>query len=82
MNDKPLTEKQRATLGFVETYITAHGGKAPTFQEVADYFGISVHAADMRLRQCRDRGLITWQKNTPRSIVLLKADDEAPIANG
>lgn len=70
---KPLTSRQRDTYVFVLGYIKQHG-KAPTFQEVADFFGVSVHAADMRLRQCRKRGLIGWKKNKPRSIFIVQQE--------
>lgn len=77
---KPLTSRQRDTYVFVMGYIKQHG-KAPTFQEVANFFGVSVHAADMRLRQCRDRGLIEWTKNKPRSIKVLREESESKAAN-
>jgi SOS-response transcriptional repressor LexA len=82
MSEKKLTEKQRATFGFVQSYIKQSGGTPPTFQEIADYFGISVHAADVRLRSLREHGAINWTRHTPRSIYLIVNNLDEPIANG
>src|ERR1035437_2812021 len=63
-----LTAKQRALADFIERHRQRHGS-APTFQEIADYFGFrSVNTVTGHLRLLRQKGFIESDAGKARSL--------------
>jgi repressor LexA len=63
-----LTAKQRALADFIESYRQLHGS-APTYQEIADYFGFrSVNTVTGHIRLLRQKGCLVSNAGKTRSL--------------
>jgi repressor LexA len=72
-----LTGRQTEVLHFVEDYQGEHG-RAPTLQEICDYFGFqSLASAQQHLRLIERKGFLTRKPHSSRSIRVVK--QESPI---
>jgi len=58
MKKKPLTEKQREVLTFVEDYI-ADNGHSPSYAEIGDRFATSIDNARRYIKSLVSKGHIT-----------------------
>lgn len=75
MNSKqqplPLTEKEKAVLGFIEQNL-AETGVAPSYQEIKDHFGFaSFNSVQNYLKQLTQKGYIHIPSNQKRAIQIL-----------
>ncbi len=66
---KPLTERQREVLAFVEEFC-ARRGYPPTVREVAARFGIQPRAADDHLAALKRKGYLHREPGRSRGLVL------------
>lgn len=66
---RTLTTKQQDTLAFVKEYLDKHD-KAPTLNEVAKEFGITISTAADRLQGLRRKGLIAKSPHSWRNLSL------------
>ena len=64
-----MTETQQDTLEFVKRFISENG-YSPSFQEIADNYGITVRAAYIRLTPLRGKH-IEWADNKSRTMRLI-----------
>jgi len=62
-----LTKKQLDLLNFIKKYISEHE-EAPTLNEMAEFMGTTLAAAQFRLRTLVLKGFIIKEPNKPRSI--------------
>lgn len=70
-----LTKKQRQILDYVTEWIKTNR-YAPSYQEVADYFGLSSKATVYEhIRNLEDKGYIRVKDNTARSLELVEVDE-------
>jgi len=77
-SEQSLTDKQRLTLDFIESYITRHA-VAPKLQEIAEGIGISSRGVAHRYVQAlTDAGFIQTGKGKHRNIQLLKPRPHRP----
>ncbi|MBN2562948.1 MAG: transcriptional repressor LexA [Phycisphaerae bacterium] len=77
---RPATPRQTEILTFVRDY-THKNGYSPTYDEIADEFGISKVTVFEHLTILKDRGLLTRDKHKARSLRLadhLELPDERP----
>jgi repressor LexA len=71
---KPLTKKQREILDFVTEFADEHG-YAPSFEEIAEHFGLSSLATvHEHLENLRAKGYIRKGYNESRSIEVVPAE--------
>jgi repressor LexA len=71
---KPLTKKQREILDFVTEFAEEHG-YAPSFEEIAEHFGLSSLATvHEHLENLRAKGYIRKGYNESRSIEVVPAE--------
>jgi repressor LexA len=67
----PLTEKEKAVLGFIETQL-AQTGVSPSYQEIKDHFGFaSFNSVQNYLKQLSSKGYIQIANNQKRAIQIL-----------
>lgn len=64
-----LTNKQFKLLTFIKEYIFEHN-EAPTLNEIAKEFKISIPAAQLRIRTLMLKGYVIREPNKPRSIII------------
>lgn len=70
---RPLTERQREILAYLESFSAEHG-YAPTMREIADHFGWTApHSAVDHVEALERKGYVTRQAGQARTIVLVKA---------
>lgn len=70
----PLTKRQKQILDFLQEYV-AENGYAPSYEEIADHFGLSSLATvHEHLENLRRKGYIRKSYNESRSIELIPAD--------
>lgn len=75
---KEITQRQKAVLQFISEYI-ARSGYPPTFQEIADAFGIvSKHGVVRHLRALERKGYITRSDTLARSIRIIHPQYQPP----
>jgi SOS-response transcriptional repressor LexA len=74
---RELTAKQAETLEFVRLYAERHGA-SPTYQEIADGFGITTTAAFQRVDALRRRGYVTTSRMHRRIVLAPAAGRAAP----
>lgn len=74
---KGLTERQRQTLQFIESYIDRHGF-APTVREVAAHLEITTKGAHDHLRALERKSYIRRSNRRSRAIAVMRAGAEAP----
>lgn len=68
---RPLTERQRKVLVFIEGFISGRGFP-PSVRDILSHFGFrSPNAAMVHLRALRKKGHIDWDHNLARSIRVL-----------
>ena len=73
-----LTERQRDTLDFIESYANLHGGVTPTYDEISDGLAIGSKGRVYRIvADLEERGYIVRLFNRVRSI-RLAIDGEKP----
>jgi len=78
---KNATHKQLEVLEFIRQWIRRNGF-APTVREIAEHFGVVVHAAAQHLQALERKQLIKRVPGKGRSLVLLdEASDEAASGN-
>lgn len=75
---KEATERQREVLDFIAAYVH-NNAYSPTIREVADHFSISVKGAHDHLTALRKKGLLKQGDKKPRTMGLVKNDDEEDI---
>lgn len=75
---KPLTEKQRQVLGFVEDFCRAKG-YPPTVREVAARFGIQPRAAADHLAALKRKGYLYREPGRSRGLALLSRLEEPVV---
>ena len=68
---KPLTEKQKQVLLFIQKYIESESFP-PIVREIAAYFKISSKAADDHLSAIIKKGYIKRKANCSRGLVVMK----------
>jgi SOS-response transcriptional repressor LexA len=51
--------------------LTNQNGAPPSMREVMGRLGISIGSYSHRMEALRDRGLVTWERRTPRTLRLL-----------
>jgi len=66
---KPLTERQRQVLAFVEEFVAGQG-YPPTVREVAARFGIQPRAAADHLAACKRKGYLHREPGRSRGLTL------------
>jgi repressor LexA len=66
---KPLTDRQRLVLDFVEEFCRRQG-YPPTVREVAAHFGIQPRAADDHLAACKRKGYLHREPGLSRGLAL------------
>ena len=70
----PLSKRQKQILDFLQEYV-AENGYAPSYEEIADHFGLSSLATvHEHLENLRRKGYIRKSYNESRSIELIPAD--------
>jgi len=72
---KSLTERQRQTLRFIESYIELHGF-APTVREVAAHLTITTKGAHDHLRAIERKGYIRRSSRRSRAIAVMETTSE------
>ena len=66
-----LTKKQKEILDFITQFIQSHE-YAPSYREIADYFGLSSTATvHEHVKSLEDKGLITSNHNAARSLEVI-----------
>jgi repressor LexA len=68
-SNRILTQKQQDTLAFVQQYLDRYD-KAPTLDEIAKEFGITISTAADRLRGLRKKGFIMKSPHSWRNLSL------------
>lgn len=77
---KPLTKKQKEILDFIGDFREEHG-YAPSFEEIADYFGYgSLATVHEHLENLQTKGYIRKGYNESRSIEVVPAEIKAVAA--
>jgi repressor LexA len=69
MND--LSQRQKEVFDYIEAYRQKRD-ISPTFREIADGVGLSLATTMIHIQNLRDKGCITWEPKSPRSIHLIK----------
>ena len=72
---KEATKRQKEVLDFIAAYVRTNA-YSPTIREVADHFSISVKGAHDHLSALRKKGLLKQGDKKPRTMGLVKNDDE------
>lgn len=70
MQNVNLTARQQEVLDFVQS-ATDRDRHPPTIREIADHFGIRVHAVCSHLQLLRKKGAITWVPGAARTLRVL-----------
>ncbi len=74
---KGLTKKQREIVDYIEQFIAAHR-YAPSYREISSHFGFrSIASAFKHVTCLKQKGVITKDGKTPRSIAIAK-DSPSP----
>lgn len=67
-----LPTDRQADVFDVVSRVTKRKGVAPSMREIADTFGVAIHAVDCHLKCLRRKGYLTWAPTTSRSIVVTR----------
>lgn len=73
---KPLTERQRSVLLFLESCLSDRG-YMPTIREIAQHFSVTSNAAVTRLEALERKGYLTREPGVARGIRLLRKVEAA-----
>ena len=76
---KESTERQKEVLDFIAKYILTHS-YPPTVREVAEFFSISVKAAQDHLAALKKKGFLKQGDKKSRSIKLVKTEDSDDLS--
>jgi SOS-response transcriptional repressor LexA len=66
-----LSQRQKEVLDYIEAY-RRQRDLSPTFREIADGVGLSLTTVMAHIQALRDKGCITWEPNSPRSIHIIR----------